>query len=102
MGKVCSITNSTTTYVTLVGGGSVLEDRSEDATAEEFPNPPTNLSLNNMAATVTVTSEITIATRKITPYVTTKITTSWRRGGATGKGRNGRMWKIFRSASALG
>ena len=47
MGKSCSAANAAATYVALVVGGGVLADWSEDATAEDLPNPLKNLSLDN-------------------------------------------------------
>ena len=47
MGKSCSAANAAAAYVALVVGGGVLADWSEDATAEDLPNPLKNLSLDN-------------------------------------------------------
>ena len=46
MGKDCSATDSDAAYVALIVDGGVVADRYKDATAEEFPAPPTNLTPN--------------------------------------------------------
>ena len=48
MGKGFYAANAAVAYFTLFCGDGVVADWSEDVMAEEFPNPPTNLSLNNM------------------------------------------------------
>ena len=48
MEKNCSAADAAVAYVSLVVVSNGLTDWSKDATAEAYPEPPTNLPLDNM------------------------------------------------------